>query len=163
MLSTKALSAAVYHIDPLLAEKYASERYNLLSDCGYCVDPSNYNYDMYNREAHPYSLPNRQQGGLCGNLDPYNGIQALITRENNITRPFIPFSPCGGMYDTMAVGRDFMNTCRGGMGCGMGGWKKMNMPKNAACCEYNVENGQYPMRHPCPNSLSESYSLHYSG
>ncbi len=92
--SKRALTVAKYIIDPLSAERYAHERYNL-TDCDQCVDPTTKTFDQYHRQADAYTL-DRRQSGNCSALDPVHNLQNFLIRENNVDRPFIHHDLAGG-------------------------------------------------------------------
>lgn len=138
MYTKKSLSTSGYNIDPLLAQRYAHERY-LLTDRNQCVDPNQLNFDAYMRQADPFSLTRTQQG-TCSALDPLFNIQNWLIRENNVDRPYIEADINGGyMHDTMGVGRQLQQTYTGGTKNNQGGWYRINMPRNSqATCDQNV-------------------------
>lgn len=126
----KALTSAAYHIDQGQAVRFAHERYNL-TDAAQCIDPNQLTFDQYHRQASPYSLTRIGQGGSCSALDPNLHLQAFMTRENNLDRPWIHVDAVGGYsYDTMGIGRDSQRTYTGGTENNQGGWWRINMPKN---------------------------------
>lgn len=126
----KALTSAAYHIDQGQAQRFAFERYNL-SDADHCVDPNQLTFDQFHRLASPYSLTRVGQGGSCSALDPHLNLQAWLTRENNLDRPWIYADIAGGYtYDTLGRGRDIQQTYNGGTENNQGGWHRINMPKN---------------------------------
>jgi hypothetical protein len=128
--TSKSLLSGEYQIRPLLAEKYAWERYSITSS-SQCVDPNQLTYDAYQRQAHPYSLT-RTQGGECSQYDPATNLQAWINRENGNDRPWIAADLSGRQsYDTMGAGR---NMTRSNIG-----WYHLNMPKQSTqCCDQNI-------------------------
>ena len=127
--SKKSLTSAASHIDPLMAQRYAHERY-LLTDCDQCVDPNQLTFDAYHRQADPNSLTRTQQGS-CSALDPLFNLQNWLIRENNVDRPYIYNDLAGGyMHDTMGVGRQLQQSYTGGANNNQGGWYRINMKSN---------------------------------
>src|SRR3989344_8081437 len=159
----KSLTSAAYHIDPKNAERLAFERY-LLTDGDQCVDPNTLTFDQYHRQADPYSLTLNRQGGSCSAMSPQVNLQAFITRENNVDRPYIYNDLAGStMYDTMGFGRNMQQTYTGGANNGQGGWYRINMPRESqGTCNMNP-----PVHHTTDSfygnrSLSSANVSHYN-
>lgn len=121
-------------IDPQLAIRLASQRYDIPNNSCYCINPNNYNYDQYNRFVDGRTQL-RRQGGGCSSLDPFHNVDSIIQRESFLIRPQIyrsGFSSLGA-YDTQAIGRGsafkYGNACQaaatsvgGGYGYGASGY-----------------------------------------
>lgn len=89
------------------ADRAWSERFNLQNPA-YAIDPNTHVLDVYGRNAHPYSLRQRQPNGMAGS--PYYNVPQLLITENNVSRPWIDYTMTPAyQYDTMGTGRTMYN------------------------------------------------------